>query len=338
MKQLATKQHQLSAPQWSYVERDKNPYWVYLGSLSSGSRDTMRSSLEQTAAYFGIDDAERFPWHHLTYAHLASLRSYLAERYAPATCNRWLSAVRGTLKAAWKLGYLSEADYRRACSVGRVKGARLAPGRALSSAEVCALFQTHSATLISMRDAAVMACLYGGGLRRAEVCALDVDSFDARAATLIVAGKGNKQRRAHLATGAPELLSHWLSVRAAALSVECAPLVLPTARGGLRLIARRMSVEAVRGAVRRAAARAGVAHFTPHDMRRTFASDLLTKGTDLSTVQKLLGHASPTTTARYDRRGDEQRSKAARRLLVPFERESDDTHHTAASDSEKRGN
>jgi integrase len=68
----------------------------------------------------------------------------------------------------------------------------------------------------------------------------------------------------------------------------------------------------------RVAAAAHVAPFTAHDFRRTVAGDLLEVGVDVATVQKLLGHASPVTTAGYDRRPAAARAKAARMRAVPY--------------------
>jgi integrase len=63
---------------------------------------------------------------------------------------------------------------------------------------------------------------------------------------------------------------------------------------------------------------AGLRGLTWHGLRRTFAGNLLGNGNDLVPVQKPMGHASPTTTAAYDRRGEEVKRRASRSLHVPF--------------------
>jgi len=66
------------------------------------------------------------------------------------------------------------------------------------------------------------------------------------------------------------------------------------------------------------AKQAGIAQAAPHDLRRTFISNLLDTNADLLTVQKLVGHADPATTAKYDRRGEAVKRQAVSKLNLPY--------------------
>ena len=182
---------------------DRNPALVYLARLAAGSRPAMSGALDTAArilssgAVSGVD----FPWQQLRYQHTAALRAALLNKgAAPATVNKTLSAVRGVMKEAWRLGLMTAEDYARAADVKTVKQDRLPAGRALNPRELAALFQECAKDPLptGRRDAALMAVLYGAGLRRAEAEALNLADFDTETGALTVhGGKGNKDRIAY---------------------------------------------------------------------------------------------------------------------------------------------
>jgi integrase len=79
----------------------------------------------------------------------------------------------------------------------------------------------------------------------------------------------------------------------------------------------RVSAAGVYGRIRTLAKRAGIPGISPHDLRRSYVSDLLDRKVDLATVQALVGHSDPVTTARYDRRPARARAEAVEVLSVP---------------------
>src|SRR5262245_29708162 len=95
---------------------DQNPAAVFLARLAPGSRRTMRGALETVAAILtsGRATADQIDWSALRYQHVAAIQHALASRFRPATANKVLSAVRGTLKDAWRLGHLTADEYQRA--------------------------------------------------------------------------------------------------------------------------------------------------------------------------------------------------------------------------------
>ncbi len=90
------------------------PAWIYVNGLSGDGARTMAGCLRAIAGWLsgGKATIDTLPWASVRYAHASDLRSALSkavavDRYAPATANKHIAALRGTLKAAWKLGAMS---------------------------------------------------------------------------------------------------------------------------------------------------------------------------------------------------------------------------------------
>ncbi len=291
---------------------------VYVATLGSPrSRETMAAALRRVSRLLGADDPRRVPWHLMRWEHSQALRSALiAEGLAPATVNRHLCALRGTLRAAWRLGDMTHEDYARASDVAGVKGSRLPPGRALSMAELRALFEaTAGERPADVRDVALFAVLAGAGLRRAELCALDLQSWTLVIGVmgrLRVLGKGNRERSVPLPSEASSALARWMELR----GPKPGAMFHPIRRGGA-IQRRRMTERAIRLVCLRRAEAAALEPFGPHDLRRTYVSRMLDASGDHLTTSRLAGHRSPATTARYDRRGEAAEWAAVQSLRIP---------------------
>lgn len=108
------------------VPLDRHPVAVYLAGLAVGSRRTQTAALRIIAMVVAAAATEvTLPWYCLDYAHTSAIRAKLTERFALATANRMLAAMRGVLKAAFKLGLIDSDRMTRACSVEPVRGSRV---------------------------------------------------------------------------------------------------------------------------------------------------------------------------------------------------------------------
>lgn len=168
--------------------------------------------------------------------------------------------------------------------------------------------------VIGTRDAAIIAIMIGAGLRHEEVTILNFEDYDSENIKLIVRGKRSKQRTAYLGDGSIAALNDWLEIR----GTDRGPLFLAVSKGGNVMRGHRLTPQAIYHLLRNRAQRAGVKSFTPHDLRRTFVSKLLNAGVDIAIVAKMAGHSNIQTTARYDRRSEEAKQRAAKLLQIPY--------------------
>ncbi|NQV97304.1 MAG: tyrosine-type recombinase/integrase, partial [Acidimicrobiaceae bacterium] len=142
----------------------------------------------------------------------------------------------------------------------------------------------------SSRDTAVIELLYGSGLRVSELCSLDIDSINTRNNTVLVMGKGSKERRIPVSEPSVQAVKHWLKFHDDFFdqSEELVALFLNSR-------AKRLAPRDVRRLIDQRA----LTPTHPHALRHTFATHLLDHGADLRAVQELLGHSDVATTQRY---------------------------------------
>lgn len=301
---------------------DRNPAAVYLMSLGSAeSRRTMMDALCVAAETLGggapgADRAAReraaldYPWHLLRYPHVQALRTVFEARYAPASTNKMLTAVKQVVNECRRLGLMSVEDALAVRDVKRSRGSRAGKGRALARGEIAALRAAAGAAApeIAARDRFLLDLLLYQGLRRDEAATLDLAHVEADA--LRVLGKGNKQRLVPLGAPMRASLAAWLAVRGA----DPGPLLYKATKEGRLLRGRALTGATIFARIRRLARAAGVATLGPHDCRRTFATTLLARGVPIRTVANLMGHEDIATTQKYDMSGVDAARAAVEKL------------------------
>ncbi len=206
------------------------------------------------------------------------------------TQNYYLIALRAFLK------FLRKREIE-CISPERIELAKL-PERSLdliTSAELDRLMKATMGTdEKALRDRAILEMLFSTGLRVSELCALDSD-LDLTRDELSVRGKGDKVRVVFLSPEAKEAVRAYLKGRK---DMEEALFVNISAIG--KKEPTRLTPRGVQLLMKKYAAKAGITKkVTPHVLRHSFATDLLSNGADIRSVQALLGHASINTTQIY---------------------------------------
>ncbi|CAN5708685.1 site-specific tyrosine recombinase XerD [soil metagenome] len=210
---------------------------------------------------------------------------------------RAVIAVRGLHKFATAEG-VTTIDVARAVKPP-TPGRRLP--KSLTLDEVVALLEgaggeDSSDGPLTLRNRALLELLYSTGARISEAVGLDVDDIDTQARSVLLRGKGGKQRLVPVGRPAVTALDAYL-VRGRpdlARRGRGTPAIFLNARGG------RLSRQSAWQVLQDSAERAGISSaVSPHTLRHSFATHLLDGGADVRVVQELLGHASVTTTQIY---------------------------------------
>nr|WP_230323379.1 tyrosine recombinase XerC [Cellulomonas hominis] len=270
---------------------------LHLRAQRGLSENTVRAylgDLEDLAAY-----ARRHGVPELTGVDITVLRGWLASMAAAersrATLARRGAAARTFFAWAARTGRVAQDPALRLASA---RPASHLP-TVLDQGSAAALLDTARVRAddgdpVHLRDWAALELLYATGARVGELCGADVDDLDLATRTIRLTGKGAKQRVVPVGELAVEAVEAWLARGRPVLATETSgPALLLGRRGG------RADQRQLRQAVHDVSAAAGVSDVAPHALRHSVATHLLEGGSDLRSVQEVLGHASLATTQRY---------------------------------------
>lgn len=162
------------------------------------------------------------------------------------------------------------------------------------------LSQPNIENIIGLRDKAILETLFSTGLRVSELASLDQDQINFQKKEFSVRGKGGKVRIVFLSDGALNWLSQYMNKRqdnAKALFIQHGRKKVKDITEAEKM---RLSVRSIQRMISKHAKLAGIVkEVTPHVMRHSFATDLLSGGADLRSVQAMLGHSNISTTQIY---------------------------------------
>ena len=231
---------------------------------------------------------------------IRDLRAWLAHRAGEARAKTSTARALSVVRVFFR--YLEREGVAVSSALALVRGPRIPRGvpRPLSQDQARAVVDLDARSAgapdwVARRDAAVLLLLYGCGLRIGE--ALGLDRADAPAAdgtlrSLMITGKGNKQRLVPVLPVVAEAIADYLAA--------CPHVLEPGDPLFVGVRGRRLQPRLVQHTMARLRGALGLpASATPHALRHSFATHLLTAGGDLRTIQELLGHASLSTTQRY---------------------------------------
>lgn len=293
----------------------ENPALMYLATL--GSKDSyrcMKSKLNKFARFFGYQGLVDCDWKSMQPNHITIFLT--AQSWGSArTYNCYLSAIKSVALNAWRNKQIDLDQFQRIKSLKQRRIFRAPSGRAISPEESSSLIRSlNKNSLRTIRNRAIFFFMLGCGLRRAEVCDLKLKQVSIKNKSAKIIGKGNKERTIYFPTAVLEVLKNWLDARSLNKEEIDAGFVFGRIDNRQRLhLDIPLDPSSITRIVEKLVSETDnlEGRLTPHDLRRTFATRLISKNVDIVEVQKLMGHASVATTGNYVRKDEENLRKAA---------------------------
>jgi integrase/recombinase XerC len=283
--------------------------------MSDKTLDAYRRDVQQFLAFLAGHFGGRVTLKRLTGLAPADVRAFMASRRADGIGGR--SLMRGLAGARSFARFLERDGNGKVAALAAVRAPKIertlpkplgiASAKRVADADVRAGEEREPWVLA--RDAAVLALLYGSGLRISEALGLKPRDVAGARDSLTVTGKGNKARMVPVLPQVARLIADYVALCPYDLA-PAGPLFVGQKGGPLSPRILQLAMERLRGALNLPDTA------TPHALRHSFATHLLARGGDLRSIQELLGHASLSTTQIYTE-VDSERLLAAYRSAHP---------------------
>ncbi len=287
------------------LNQDVEKFYSYLQSerrYSSNTVSAYQRDIKKLIQHCELEETKVINWDKITQSDIRQCVATLHRKgLSGKSLQRWLSTVRSLFNYLCRF---QRASNNPAIGIPAPKSAKRLP-KTLNVDEMDQLLSIKSSiqhntdveatknNILVIRDIAFMELLYGCGLRLSEINGLDLQDIDWQQQTLVVTGKGNKQRQLPFGKKALNALKNWLAKRDN-MAKENERAVFVSQQGN------RLSNSSIQKRLKKMAFVQGLnTNVHPHMLRHSFASHILESSKDLRAVQELLGHANLSTTQIY---------------------------------------
>nr|EIU2716804.1 tyrosine-type recombinase/integrase [Pseudomonas aeruginosa]EIU2862369.1 tyrosine-type recombinase/integrase [Pseudomonas aeruginosa] len=283
---------------------------AFMVGFAPSSQVTYRYCLSVIAEDLGFPPGvpvERQPWHTMTANGLAiAMASWPGAGLAKKTVQLYVHAVRGFARALMLKGLLPAHEYLLLREMKPPKGAnRVGRGRAVENQYRDQLLKDciQDERPHGVRDAAMIATLFGSGMRRAELAGMRLENLNLEEGSVVVTVKGGDQVIKYITSWALPYLRDWVELRLEKTKLYKAPIFSKISKSGL-IGPDQLTGRGVFYLLEQRCKKAGLPFLIrPHDARRTMGTMLIEEH-DVLLAQKVLGHADLSTTRIYDMRAE----------------------------------
>ncbi len=278
---------------WDIAEE----FFVYIGSVKGFSENTVKAVQNDIRIFCEFVGKDR-PMQEITTEEIRNCQGTLSDqKKAKTTINRFLSSVRNLFLYARKRKYI---PLDVAGEIHNIRVPQHCPAF-LTASEIDALCHEPDVKnlLWASRDKAIFEMLFSSGCRVSEIAGLTIKAFDSKFEKAMIRGKGAKDRVVYFEKDSRKALMDYMSEREVLLlkmrrTSENIQAVFLNRKGsaltagGIRWILSKYT--GVNGTEK---------HISPHALRHTFATSMITNGADVRRIQEMLGHSNISTTQRY---------------------------------------